>query len=388
MKKLIPIVLVLALAGFAIYRAANAPDPTHGPIRLSGNIEATQVDVAFPMAGRVIALEVREGDPVRKGAVLARLDPAILERTKEREQAAAAGAQGVLAQMHTLVDWQRVTVERDLDLRAAEIRQAEARLRDLEAGARPQEIAQAEAALEQTRTENTRAKADWGRAQTLYKNEDISTQQYDQFRSRAEAAAEAMRGAEQRLALVREGPRKQEVEAARAALDRARAAQKLSEANRLEVRRKEQELATRRADVERARAQVAVLDSQLDDTTVASPIDGIVLVKSAEAGEVLPAGVPVVTVGDLARPWLRAYITEQQLGRVKLGETARLTTDSFPGKTYTGKITFISSEAEFTPKQIQTPEERVKLVYRIKVEVDNPDQELKINMPVDAVIGQ
>jgi HlyD family secretion protein len=388
MKKLIPIVIVAAIAAALTWRRLTAPDPTNGPIRVSGNIEATQVDVAFPMAGRLVALEVREGDPVKKGAVLARLDPEILERTRERERAGAAGAQGVLTQMHTLIEWQRSTVERDLELRAAEIRQAEARVRDLEAGARPQEVAQADAGLEQARSEHTRARADWDRAQTLYKNEDISTQQFDQFRSRFETAAEAMRAADQRLALVREGPRKQEIEGARAALERARAAGKLSEANRLEVRRKEQELATRRADVERARAQVAVLDSQLDDTTVASPIDGVVLVRSAEPGEVLPAGVPVATIGDLMRPWLRAYITEQQLGRVKLGDAVRLTTDSFPGKTYTGKVTFIASEAEFTPKQIQTPEERVKLVYRIKVEVDNPNQELKINMPVDGVIGE
>ncbi|MEZ5354975.1 MAG: HlyD family efflux transporter periplasmic adaptor subunit [Bryobacteraceae bacterium] len=388
MKKLIPIVLVLATAGFLAWRFFNGAADPNGSIHLSGNIEATQVDVSFPMPGKVVAIEVREGDAVRKGMVVARLDPEILERQKLREQSAADGAEGVLAQVRTMIDWQRQTVDRDRDLRQAEIRQAEARLRDLEAGARPQEVAQAEAALEQARTEHTRAKADWDRAQTLYKNEDISTQQFDQFRSRFDAASEAMRASSERLALVKEGPRKQEIEAARAALSRAQAALKLSEVNRLEVRRKEQELVTRRADLERARAQVSVVDRQLDDATLTAPIDGVVLVKAAEPGEVLGAGLPVVTIGDLARPWLRAYISEQQLGRVKLGDSVQITTDSFPGKTYNGKVTFIASEAEFTPKQIQTAEERVKLVYRIKVEVDNPNQELKINMPVDAVIGR
>ena len=103
-----------------------------------------------------------------------------------------------------------------------------------------------------------------------------------------------------------------------------------------------------------------------------TPIDGVVLVKSAEAGEVLAAGTTIVTIGRSRSPWLRAYINETDLGRVKLGQKVKLSTDSFPGKIYDGRISFISSEAEFTPKQIQTKEERVKLVYRIKIDVDNP----------------
>ena len=101
---------------------------------------------------------------------------------------------------------------------------------------------------------------------------------------------------------------------------------------------------------------------------------------------IVAAGAVVATIGDLRHPWLRAYIGERDLGRVKIGTEVKLTTDSFPGKVYRGKISFIASEAEFTPKQIQTQDERVKLVYRIKVDVDNPDQELKANMPVDAEI--
>jgi HlyD family secretion protein len=142
----------------------------------------------------------------------------------------------------------------------------------------------------------------------------------------------------------------------------------------------------RRAEVNRARAQVAITQTQINDTVVIAPIDGVVLVKSAELGEVLAAGTTVVTIGDIDHPWLRAYINETDLGRIQLGQPAKLTTDSFPGKTYPGHISFISSEAEFTPKQIQTREERVKLVYRIKIDVENQSHELKLNMPVDAEI--
>jgi HlyD family secretion protein len=124
----------------------------------------------------------------------------------------------------------------------------------------------------------------------------------------------------------------------------------------------------------------------LADTIAASPVDGVVLVKSADVGEVLAAGTTVVTVGDIEHPWLRGYINETDLGRVKLGSKARIMTDSYPGKTYDGRVSFIASEAEFTPKQIQTQQERVKLVYRIKIDIDNPKHELKSNMPADAEI--
>lgn len=189
------------------------------------------------------------------------------------------------------------------------------------------------------------------------------------------------------MSIVKEGPRKESIELLRAQLARAQAALKASENNRLEVRRREQEAASRKAEVDRAKAQVMVADVQVNDTVAASPVDGVVLTKNADLGEVLNAGVPVLTIGDVAKPWVRAYVTEKQLGRVKLGDKVKVTTDSYPGKEYWGKVTFIASEAEFTPKQIQTSEERIKLVYRIKVELENPNQELKLNMPVDAVIG-
>jgi HlyD family secretion protein len=142
----------------------------------------------------------------------------------------------------------------------------------------------------------------------------------------------------------------------------------------------------RKAEIERSRAQEGISDAQLDDTAVYAPMDGVVLVKSAEVGEVLAAGTNVMTIGDINHPWLRAYVNETDLGRVKLGQQVKLTTDSFPNKTYIGKVSFIASDAEFTPKQIQTKEERVKLVYRVKIDVENSSHELKSNMPVDAEI--
>lgn len=379
------LILVLAVAA-GILRSGLFRKENQNLIRLSGNIEITQIDIAFKLPGRLIALNVKEGSRVTKGMVLAQIDQASLQRQKTREEAGVSAAQAQLAQMITAIQYQREVIEGDLQLRRAELGQAEARLRELLAGARPQEIQEAQARLEDGKAWHEQARRDWERAQTLYKDEDISTAQYDQFRVRFDSTAMLLRQAQQRLALVEEGTRREVIEQARAQVERARAAIQLAETNRLELRRREQELAVRKAEIERARASVSVIDAQLDDTTIASPADGVVLVKSAELGEVLAAGATVVTIGDLAHPWLRAYISEKDLGRVKLGTKVKLTTDSFPGKVYWGRISFISSEAEFTPKQIQTADERIKLVYRIKVDVENPGQELKANMPVDAEI--
>ena len=185
--------------------------------------------------------------------------------------------------------------------------------------------------------------------------------------------------------MVKEGPRKEEIAGGRAQLA-ARGRARTAEANRIDLRRKQEQLGAALADIERARAQVGITQAQLNDTVISSPIDGVVLVKSAEPGEVIAAGTTIIRIGDLDHPWLRAYVGETDLGRVKLGAPVKLTTDSYTGKVYRGAVSFIASEAEFTPKQIQTKEERVKLVYRIKVDVENPGHELKNNMPVDAEI--
>lgn len=277
-------------------------------------------------------------------------------------------------------------MQADLQLRNADLSAAQSQLLQLKNGARPQEIQQANAAVAAAQSQYDQAKKDWERAQTLYKDDDISTSQYDNSRTRFDSTAANLKQTKEQAGLVQAGPRSETIESASAQVERARASLKMGQANSIETTRREQEITARRADIERARAQIALVDTQLADTIAVSPIDGMVLVKAADVGEVLAPGTSVVTVGDIEHPWLRAYIREQDLGRVKVGSKARVTTDSFPGKAYDGRVSFVSSEAEFTPKQIQTAEERVKLVYRVKIDIDNPRHELKSNMPADAEI--
>jgi HlyD family secretion protein len=378
------LVAIAAVAGYFIYGHLHPASTT--TLSVSGNLELTEVDISFKVPGKLIELNVDEGVYVKKGMVIARIDRDQVERQRSRDEASLVNSQSQYEQMGTSVQWQRQTLQSDVAVRTAELRSAQAHLAALVAGSRPQEIQEARAAVADAKAQHDQAQADWDRAQDLFKNDDISKQQYDQYRARLDSTAAILRQDEEKLALVVEGPRKEDIDAARADVVRADAELEATHANQLELKRREEDMLAHRADVARAQAQVAITDTQINDTVVVAPIDGVVLVKSAEVGEVLAAGTTVVTIGDIDHPWLRAYINETDLARVKFGQSAALTTDSFPGKTYPGRISFIASEAEFTPKQIQTREERVKLVYRIKIDVDNRGRELKSNMPVDAEI--
>jgi HlyD family secretion protein len=386
-KRLIVIAAVVVAAGAAaVYAFRGSSRGRDTRIVVSGNIELNEVSIAFKTAGRLIERNVDEGDRVKKGEVVARLDRDQLVAQRAREAAGLASAEAQLAQAETSVEWQKANLAADVQQKRADLGSNESKLLELKNGSRPQEIQEAKAAVEAAQSEWNRAKRDWERAQTLYKNDDISTEQFDQFRSRWQTAEASLKQAKERAALVEAGPRMEQVEAASGQVQRARGAVKMAEANGFELKRREQELATRRAEIARSNANIAMIDAQLADTVAISPVDGVVLVKSADVGEVLAPGTTVVTVGDIDHPWLRGYVDEKDLGRVKLGAKAKVTTDSFPGKAYWGRVSFIAAEAEFTPKQIQTQQERVKLVYRIKIDVDNAQHELKSNMPADAEI--
>ena len=385
-KRIILILILLAAAGAGVYAYRGMNRQTDGRIVVSGNIDLTEVNIAFKTAGRLVERNVDEGDPVKAGQVVARLDRDQLIAQRERESAAMASAESQLAEAVTSLEWQKANLAADIEQKKADLASNEARLAELKNGSRPQEKQDSKAVVTAAQAELQLARRDWDRAQTLYKNDDISTAQYDQFRNRWESATATLNSLQQRESLVLAGPREEVIRAQEQQVERARAALKIAQANVLEMKRREQEVTTRRTQIAASKANLALIDSQLADTIAISPVDGVVLVKAADVGEVLAPGTTVVTVGDIDHPWLRGYVNETDLGKVKLGSKAKVTTDSYPGKTYQGRVTFIASEAEFTPKQIQTEQERVKLVYRIKIELENPRHELKLNMPADAQI--
>jgi len=249
------------------------------------------------------------------------------------------------------------------------------------AGSRPQEIESAKAALASAQAEAARLEKDYERYEELHRREIIPRQTYDAAKAAHEVARAKVKEATESLRLIEEGPRREEVDQARAGLAGARETLSLL----VEGPRRET-IDQAKARVRQAREGLELARTRLSYAEVVSPLGGVVLSKNVEPGDYVAAGTPIVTVGELDNVWLRGYLEETDLGRVKVGQPATVTTDSFPGKRYEGRVSFISGQAEFTPKTVQTRKERVKLVYRVKIDVPNPDRELLPGMPADGSI--
>ncbi|MBI2875739.1 MAG: efflux RND transporter periplasmic adaptor subunit [Candidatus Tectomicrobia bacterium] len=357
-----------------------------GTLMASGTIEATEVDVSFKIPGRVIERPVDEGNRLEPGALVGRLESREMEAEVDRLRASLQATETGLPQLQTEIAWlEELTRGRIAEARA-NLAAREARLAELENGSRPQDLQKAWAEVREARALMKNSAADLQRMDTLFREGIIAEQSRDAARTELDVAVERHKAALERLDLVKEGPRQEEIRRAGAEVEQARAALLLAQAGEREVALKRQQRTTLQANIARDRAALAAAEAQLGYTVLRSPQAGVILRKHVEPGEMIAAGTPAVTLADLREIWLKIYIPEPQLGRVRLGQTAEITTDSYPGKVYRGKLTFINSEAEFTPKNVQTQEERVKLVFAVKIAVDNPNQELKPGMPADAKV--
>ena len=375
--RVIAVLAALAVCGALAYTHLRRPgDGDPNAVRVSGNIEITDADVSFKIPGHVEERLVSEGEMVEAGQVVATLDSEDLAHEVELRRAEVRAATAALDEL--------LAGSRPEEIAQAEgaVQQAQARLDELLAGSRPQEVAEAEAAVETADAAARRAASDYARLKALHETGAVTDSQFVAISTGDDAARAELRRAKERLALVREGPRTEEIQQARAALQQAQDRYALVKAGpRVET------IDQARAALQQVQAALGLAETRLGYATLRSPLTGLVLSHDVEAGEYVAPGTPVVTVGDLANVWVRAYINERDLGRVKVGQQAEVSTDTYPGKSYPGTVTFISSEAEFTPKNVQTQEQRVKLVYRIKVTIPNPNMELKPGMPADAAIA-
>jgi len=322
---LVLVAILLAAAGglYGWYRYEER-EIDQTQLTLQGNIDVRQVNLAFKVDGRIASLAVDEGDAVTAGQVVATLDKKYFED----------------------------------DLRLAHARRdnAKATLARLEHGSRPEEIASARAQVAEQRAALTRARQDFERAERLVGQGAVSRETFDQTRSALDEAEARVRYAEEseRMAVI--GPRQEDIDAARAQL---------------------------------AAEEAAVVQSErrLTDSELIAPSDGIILTRAREKGAIVGAGETVYALTLSSPVWVRTYVNEPDLGRIHPGMRGTVRTDSAPDKTYEGRIGFISPTAEFTPRNVQTADERAKLVYRIRITVDNTAGVLKQGMPVDATLG-
>ena len=388
MKKLVILLILAGAAFFGVryYQARVQPARPVRGIEVSGTIETVETEASFQIAGKMVRLLVDEGDRVRKGQLIAVLDEEDLQKQRAAAKHALQAAQSQLPQLRSRVDLSQEQSAARVSQAQASVDEAQTRLRELENGSRPQEIQQARKDVEATRTTMLYLEKEYHRAERLYHADAMSGQQRDTAKSNYDVSLARYQQARERLSLVREGSRQEDIQAARERVRQAEAALALARTGPLETRTLQLQQRTLAEQTRQAGAALAYAETQLAHTRLFAPVAGIVLVKGKESGEVVSPGVSVVTLGDLDHVWLKAYIGETDLGRVKLGQVVEVTTDSHPSKTYRGRIYYIASQAEFTPKNLQTKEDRVKLVYRIKVALENPDQELKPGMIADGVI--
>lgn len=386
-KKALPIIVVLLVAaGIALYFLYVKPGRNDAVIRTSGQIEVTEVDMSFKLPGHVARLLVDEGYGVRKDMLLAELDRQVIMARRDQAAAQVAELEAREASLRLSVEIREGTSEAEVNRAKAGVSAAGARYQSLTTGSREEEIAEAAAVRDRLKTEWENRRRDFERMENLYQRKIISYSQYDASRTAADSARAAYEASVERYKLVKTGPRVEQIAEGRANLAGSGAALTQAEVALKEVDKMKLDIKVLQAQADQARALLRIAEDDLAKSRLYAPFDGFVTVKEVEEGEFVQAGTPVITVAWLDTVWVKTYVPETQLGRVRLGQDADVVSDTFPGKRYPGTVTFISPEAEFTPKNVQTREERVKLVYRIKVTLQNPRQELKPGLPVDVIL--
>jgi len=406
---------------------------TYG-ISASGTIEVEEVAVTSEISGRIVEILADEGDEVRAGEPIVRLDDALLQAYLEEAKAAVEVARAGLARVQAGVRpgqirqaeaglsqanaardaahqaWQDLLAVRDnpqelddqIDQARTQLAQAESQLKQAEANVEASEMLR-----DSARHTANQLNAVGVHSITLSPSSDLPMSlevSPDAYATDAEyrlwqawvqlnTATTARDSAQQYLndlLAIRANPQdaSTRVDAAKAQYDNAQAAVAVAEAQlaALKAGASEEQVAAARAQVEQAEAALATLEVQLAKTVIYVPGDGVVVERVAHVGELAVSGATLLTISDLDEVTLTVYIPEKDLGRVQLGQAADVTVDAYPGRTFRGQVVHIASEAEFTPKNVQTKEERVSTVFAIKVRIPNPDHELKPGIPADAVL--
>lgn len=315
--------LILSLMLFSFLIISCGDKKDPGVITASGTIESVNITVSSRLAGQIKLIAVKEGDKVKKGDLLAEIDHELL----------------------------------DIQLRQAEanVEGSNAQLKLLISGARKEDVRSAQEQVTQAKTNLEQAKTDRDRMKSLFESNTVTKKQYDDAVSRYEITLAQYNTSKENLQKVKNIIRPEEIENAR-------------------------------ANVKRNIASADLLRQNIEDCRIYAPSDGIVSKKFVEVGEIVSPSSSILKISDLQTVNLVIYVTETELAKVKLGQKADIKIDSYKDKNYEGKIIFISPEAEFTPKNIQTQDERTKMVFAVKIEINNPQYELKPGMPADAKI--
>jgi HlyD family secretion protein len=324
-KKLIPLALVIFAAGFGAYHwwLGRSEQAAGDRIMLYGNVDIREAQLAFTESDHIESILVQEGDKVGRDQVLARLHRTLLQAARDEARAHVAAQEQVLAR--------------------------------LEAGSRPEEIAKARADFAAATAQAQTTRDTHARQQSLLAKKLTSPETVDVARGAADAAAAQAKAAEATLELALAGPRREDI-------------------------------AQARAELEARRAALALAEERLSDTVLTAPAEGIVRDRLLEPGDLATPQSPVLTLAMIDPVWVRTWLPEPDLGKIAEGMKAEIRSDSYPEKVYHGWVGYISPTAEFTPKNVESPELRTRLVYQLRVFACNPAGELRLGMPVTVTI--
>jgi multidrug resistance efflux pump len=367
LRRVIVILLVVAALTAALVYSQWRPRARF----VSGFVEADEIRVGSRVGGRVSKTVAREGQLVRAGDVLVELEPYDLNERRAQAQAELAAKQAELDRLKSGYRPEEIAESQ------AKLQQGQAKLAMLQAGPRKQEIAAGEARATLAEAQRSLAQRTLKRLQDSLAHNAASQDEVDHAADELAAAESTLAVRRQELDQLREGSRKEEITEAQAQVAQAQAALNLMRAGY-----RAEEIAQASAAVEAAKAALAIIDSQVAELTIKAPVDGVVQAVDLQPGDLVAANAPMLSMLDLSHLWVRAYVPENRLA-VQVGDKVSISADSFPNRRFAGHIIFIASQAEFTPNNVQTPEERSKQVFRIKVEMDQEKDLLRPGMPVD-----
>ena len=367
MRQLAILVVILLIAGGLLVYSQLRTEPA----KVSGFVEADEIRVGSRVGGRILKVHVVEGQWVAEGMKLIELAPFdLLERQAEAKATREARA----------AEYERFRRGfREEEVLAAKARhdQLVAQLEKLRAGPRPQEIKIAQAELDAAKAQLALAEQNFKRTQEVYQRGVATQQDMDKATQELRSAQAVLEAKTQQLDLLREGTRREDIAQAEAQVAEALQDWKLREAGY-----RAEEIEQAKAARDAAEAALRVIERQIDELTIVAPTDGVVQVLDLEPGDLVTANAPVLTILDLRDKWVQAYVPLNRY-LVEPGQTLQITVDTFPGESFQGKVSYVSREAEFTPSNAQTPEDRAKLVYRIKVQLGPDAEQLLPGMSCD-----
>lgn len=390
MKKIVVIVIVLLLLGgcifFFIKKDREKKDVVVNYIETSGTLEVIETDCSFKIAGKIVELPILEGDSITKGQFIGRLSSQSIDQEIIVQKSSIDTIKAQFPKIDIQINQTDISVKKEIENAKIKVDEAYARYESIKSGSRDEEITKAEHLVKQTEHVLLNAKKNYERADNLYEKGAISQQDRDNTKTSYLSAFEESKQAKANLSLLKAGAKSEDIEASFQVYNQAVANYELTLAKNFELKKLEEDKKILNSQLKNAEDGLKLLEVKRADHKLYSPVTGTVLRKVAEKGENVTAGGTVLTVGNLDEIYLRGYVAETDLAKVKLGQRCELRTDTYPDKIYNGKITYISDKAEFTPKNLTTKDDRVKLVYRIKISADNSSRDLKPGMIADAFI--